>query len=54
MVEVSTITNSFGSNFDFRGEQYKFKDYRDGAFTYASQTKSLAYGDACGCKMFMY
>ncbi|CAK8691855.1 uncharacterized protein LOC143453100 [Clavelina lepadiformis] len=42
--EVSTITNSNGSNFQFRDEEYRFSEAKDAIFCYESSTKWLAFG----------
>ncbi|CAK8695378.1 uncharacterized protein LOC143452687 isoform X2 [Clavelina lepadiformis] len=53
--ETSIITNSKGSNFVLRGEEYRFIEHVDGVFAYESPTRCLSFAStpefilaACG------
>ncbi|CAK8695385.1 uncharacterized protein LOC143452400 [Clavelina lepadiformis] len=58
--EVSTIVNSKGSDFQFRGEKFTVLENMDGTydlddiFTYDSATTSIVYGSYCSHTIIAY
>ncbi|CAK8691864.1 uncharacterized protein LOC143452578 [Clavelina lepadiformis] len=52
--EAYAISNSNGVDFQFRGDEYSFVQYKNGVYDYDGPSRELAYGHTFKCILIVF